>query len=255
MAKERGPKRNQNPHAWGRQGGPQADARRRLRLLTLGTLAVVAIAVVLAVAATRDGGDGTEDLAVFELHRQPVLGAPEAPVTVVEFADFKCPYCREFALDVFPRLKQEYIDTGKVRFYFINYPFIGSDSTTAALALEAVHAQSPEGVWDFIDAVMRNQGDEQQEWATPQLLVQLAREAVPDIDAQQLASDLEARRYQEEVNADLAIVERLGVRGTPSVYVNGKFVDNWSYEGVKAAIDQALQDTQAAAATGGGDGQ
>ncbi|HEY8393812.1 MAG TPA: DsbA family protein, partial [Thermaerobacter sp.] len=170
-------------------------------------------------------------------------GSPEAPVTVVEFSDFKCPYCRDFTLEVFPRLKEEYIDTGKVRFYFINYPFLGPDSDTAAIATEAVFAQNPEGVWPFIDAVMEQQGPKDEVWATPEFLVQVAAEAVPGLDRDRLLADLQDERYRDEVERDRRIAERLGVRGTPSLFVNGKFVADWSYEGLKAAIDEALAGT------------
>ena len=224
----------------------EEDRRRRLRWLTLATAAVVAVAVLLAVAVARQEG-APED--VFALDRQPALGAADAPVTVVEFADFKCPYCRDFTLNEFPRFKEEYIDTGKVRFYFINYPFIGSDSDTAAEALEAVHAQRPEAVWDFIEAVMEHQGPEHQRWATPEFLVDLARQAVPGLDAQRLADDLETRRYRDEVEADRAIARQVGVQGTPSLFVNGEFVRDWSYEGLKAAVDAAL--ARSGAGTGG----
>ena len=220
--------------------------RRRLRWLTLGTAAVIVLAVALAVAATRQPGPG-----VFQLERQPMLGSPDAPVTVVEFADFKCPYCRDFTLDEFPRFKEAYIDTGKVRFYFINYPFIGPDSDTAAEALEAVYAQDPEGAWAFIERVMQLQGPEDQQWATPEFLVELAQQAVPTIDAERLAADLRSRRYRDEVEADRAIARQVGVQGTPAVFVDGRFVPDWSFEGLKAAVEEALAEQQGSGAAQG----
>ncbi|WP_243123599.1 DsbA family protein [Thermaerobacter sp. FW80] len=244
----------------GRRSGPsarlasrEAEARRRrLRWLTLGTAAVVVLAVALAVAATRqpEPGEGAVPADVFQLERQPMLGSPDAPVTVVEFADFKCPYCRDFTLHEFPRFKAAYVDTGKVRFYFINYPFIGPDSDTAAEALEAVYAQDPEGAWAFIERVMQRQGPEDQQWATPEFLVELAREAVPSIDAERLAADLRARRYRDEVEADRAIARQVGVQGTPAIFVDGRFVDDWSFEGLQAAVEEALARRQGGAAPG-----
>ncbi|GAB6877046.1 DsbA family protein [Thermaerobacter litoralis] len=236
--------------AYGKAARGEAEARRRrLRWLTLGTAAVIVLAVVLAVAATRNDvdEDGPIPGDVFRLDQQPALGSPEAPVTVVEFADFKCPYCRDFTMNEFPRLKEAYIDTGKVRFYFINYPFIGPDSDTAAEALEAVYAQNPEGAWAFIDRVMQLQGPEDTRWATPEFLVDIAKQVVPGLDAQRMLEDLRSGRYRDAVEADRAIARRVGVRGTPSLFVNGQFVENWSFEGLKEAIDRAL------AGEGGGD--
>lgn len=230
--------------------GEQASARRRqeearrrrLRQLTIATLVVVVAAVVLAVAATRNenGGPNGAGEALLELEGQPALGSPDAPVTVVEFSDFKCPYCREFTLEVFPRLKEEYIDTGKVRFYFINYPFLAADSEVAAMAAEAVFAQDPEGVWPFIDAVMRQQGPKDEAWATPEFLTGVAAEAVPGLDRDRFLAALKEEQFRDEIERDRRIGERAGVEGVPSVFVNGQLVEDWSYEGLKAAIDQAL---------------
>ncbi|ADU52112.1 DSBA oxidoreductase [Thermaerobacter marianensis DSM 12885] len=232
--------RRSNPAGYGRAARHEQEARRRrLRWLTLATAGVVVLAVALAVAATRRG-EAPASPDVFQLDRQPMLGSAGAPVTVVEFADFKCPYCREFAMNEFPRFREAYIDTGKVRFYFINYPFIGPDSDTAAQALEAIYAQAPEGVWAFIDRVMQLQGPEDQQWATPEFLVDAARQAVPGIDAERLAQDLRSGRYRDAVEADRAIARRVGVQGTPALFVNGRFVPDWSFEGLSAAVDEAL---------------
>ena len=76
-----------------------------------------------------------------------------------------------------------------------------------------------------------------------EFLVQVAAEAVPGLDRDRLLADLQDERYRDEVERDRRIAERLGVRGTPSLFVNGKFVADWSYEGLKAAIDEALAGT------------
>ncbi len=65
---------------------------------------------------------------MFAYSTQQALGKEDAPVKVVEFGDFKCPACRTWDATVFPRLKEDYINKGKVQFYFINFPFIGKDS-------------------------------------------------------------------------------------------------------------------------------
>ena len=69
---------------------------------------------------------------MFAYSTQQSLGKDDAPVKVVEFGDFKCPACRTWDVTVLPRLKEEYIDKGKVQLYFINFPFIGKDSDLGA---------------------------------------------------------------------------------------------------------------------------
>lgn len=63
----------------------------------------------------------------FKLEKQPFLGDPTAPIKVIEFIDFKCPSCAKWENENFPDFKQDFIDTGKVQFYVINFPFLGPD--------------------------------------------------------------------------------------------------------------------------------
>lgn len=110
-----------------------ASARRRAWLLGGVSLAIVAAAVVVgfepaAPAGLDDQGD-------------PVLG--EGPVTVYSFADFQCPYCREFELTRFDALARE----GVARFVFKDLPVVGDDSWTAAEASQQVWQDSPEAYW------------------------------------------------------------------------------------------------------------
>lgn len=82
----------------------------------------------------------------FKLEKQPTLGNPDAKVKVIEFIDFKCPSCAQWDKENFPRFKQEFIDSGKVQFYVINFPFLGPDSIEAALAAESIYNQNPENI-------------------------------------------------------------------------------------------------------------
>ena len=79
----------------------------------------------------------------------PVLGSPDAPVTIVEFAEFYCPYCAKFMWETFPQIEADYIETGKVRYVFRNWPVHGLIAIDAAVAGECAHDQG--AFWTYSD--------------------------------------------------------------------------------------------------------
>lgn len=201
-------------------------ARRRTVVIISGVVAVVAIAVVVIalVALRKPSGDTSK----FDYASQPMLGNPRAPVKVVEFFDYKCPSCKWFQDNVFPLLKKQYIDTGIVQYYAMNFPFIGPDSMTAALAGEAVYHLDPEGFWTFSDALFARQGDEKSNWATVDTLVAIAKQALPKLNTDALATAITDRTYQNDVEADFLAGQLAGVNGTPTLYVNGRELSDYT---------------------------
>ncbi|HEX6989397.1 MAG TPA: DsbA family protein [Bacillota bacterium] len=219
------------------RGRTEEQARRRL---VIGTVVAAAVVVLFVIGYLGQQPQAGSDGDPFALAVQPMAGNPSAPVTVVEFGDFKCPYCAMFATEFYPALREAYVDTGKARFYFINFAFIGADSLTAAAAGEAVYDQDPEAFWAFYEALYANQGPEDQEWATPEVLLDLARQAAPGLDFEALERALDNPAYRERVEADIEIARRLGVRGVPALFVDGERVEDWTLDGLSAAIDAAL---------------
>ncbi|MCL5004078.1 MAG: DsbA family protein [Patescibacteria group bacterium] len=88
------------------------------------------------------------------------LGNPSASVKVVEFGDYQCPYCEQFYSSVFPQLKKDFIDTGKVEFAFRDLAFLGLESTNAALAASCANEQGK--FWEYHDKLYGNQKGENQ---------------------------------------------------------------------------------------------
>lgn len=206
-----------------------------------GALAVV---VVGAVVWQRSANTTSGSAQNIDISKQPTLGNPDAKVTVVAFEDFKCPVCQRYDTDVFPNIKEKYIDTGKIRYAFFNYPFIGDDSTTAALAAECVFNQKPEKFWDFEHIVYRAQPNfkESEEWATAEYLTQIAGN-VEGIDTADLGKCIEEKRYEKDVQADKDLLPKIrtdGQIGTPSVFINGKLASDNEFSTIAKAIDEAL---------------
>ncbi len=203
-------------------------------------LVAVAVGIFLYVRANRDAVSAGDALSLETLRAQPSLGESNAPVKLAVFEDFKCPACLNFEENVFPQLKRDFVDTGEVEVFFFNYPFIGPDSTTAAVAGECAYNQNAAAFWDYKTTIYRSQGPERETWATPARLVELARDYVPALDAGALETCLNENRYAEAVASDLATGERLGVNSTPSVFVDGTKLSAPSYGALSDAINAAL---------------
>lgn len=173
----------------------------------------------------------------FDVTNQPYVGDPNAPVTLIEFADYKCPACKRWTEDVFPLVKEQFVDTGLAVIYFVNYPFLAPDSTLAALASETIYAQNNDYFWRFHELMNTHQGDKKETWATKDFLVDLVKENIPEANLDQFVEDLDNLKYIEQVKIDQEIAIQNGVIHTPTVVLNGVMLEDNTYEAIKAAID------------------
>lgn len=144
---------------------------------------------------------------------RPVMGADDAPVTVVEFTDYQCPYCRRFTQTTFPLLKRDFIDTGKVRWVVHDLPL--AFHKNARKARQSVHCANEQGkFWEMRDMLFKNSANLENEH-----LHNYAEQIGLDVTAFDgcLASD----RHLQEMDKDSAEAKRVGITGTPS-FVIGK---------------------------------
>jgi protein-disulfide isomerase len=206
--------------------------RRSLMFVTL-VVAILAVAALFVVP--RLGGGGASAAGVdLSLDQQPRLGAEGAPVEVVVFEDFLCPHCATFAESVAPRLEREFVDEGVAALYAMNFVVIGPESERIAQVAECVHAQDDDAFWAFEIAAFRSQANLDEARA-----ISLALEYTGGIDEEELRACVAEDRGLDAVRADVAAAQELGLRGTPSVLVDGEQVDA-TYDGVAAAIEAAL---------------
>lgn len=231
----------------------RAKARKSRQSKTLTVATIIVVVLVIGAAWYFQGAaqsNQDSQAALLELVDQPILGSPDAPVTIVEFGDYKCPHCATFHRAVLPLIMEEYIETGIARYSFIHFPFLGPDSTTAARAARAVFAQSNDAFWTFHDAIFSAQGDERTQWATEEFLLNLARQVVPDLDHDRLAADMRDSSIAQAVQRDVALARSLGVNATPTVFVNGVKTDSPNFDSIRRAVEQALSQLEDADANG-----
>jgi protein-disulfide isomerase len=193
----------------------------------------------------RQGGTGSPSQgstpAKIDTEGQPSLGSASAPVVIVAFSDFQCPYCGRFEEQTFPRLKTDYIDTGKVRFVFFDFP-LSQLHPNAELAAEAAACAQEQGAyWPMHDLLFRKQA----EWAgtsnsSTEGLFRLYAQSL-NLKADQFATCLSDQRYVQGIKKDQQVGLDAGVQGTPTFFINGReLVGAQPYEAFKQLIDAAL---------------
>ncbi|MEF2965022.1 DsbA family protein [Paenibacillus sp. M1] len=235
------PKKQTNALAQRKSAKEQlVQQQRKRRLIWFSTVGVLLVLIIVVLSLDPKP---VVKAASFDYENLPMLGQSDAPVKIVEFGDFKCPSCKIANDTIKPQLVSDYIDQGKVAFYFMNLPFLGADSTTAALAVQSVYHQNKDAFWTYFDAIYDNQGDEQTEWATADLLVGLAEEIGLEVDYDLLRSDIENKTYLNEVNEQYGKANDLKITGTPTFYIDGvqytgSFAD---YSEFKQAVEDALK--------------
>lgn len=161
---------------------------------------------------------------------RPTLGAQAAPVTVVIFSDFECPRCKTVHGRIDEIVKAY---AGKVKIVARNYPL--EQHPVAHKAAEAAEAAAEQGkYWEYADLVFANQAT-----LSPEKLKEFATQL--GLDRAKFDAALDSGKFAALVDRDLDEGARVGVQGTPAVYVNGIAVSDDSSEGLKAAIDEALK--------------
>ncbi|MBE3555520.1 MAG: thioredoxin domain-containing protein [Firmicutes bacterium] len=220
------------------KGRPPAPSRVRWFILLIA--AIVTIGSVVAWRLTQSPAVATPPSASGEWANQPTLGAVSAPVTVVEFADFQCPYCAQFERNFFQQLRDHYIATGQVRFVFVNDVVLGKDSQTAAELGEAIYHQNPQNFWLYYQNVYAHQGKEGSGWASAGNLIALATAVAPELNPVQLRQALDAHTYAKDVAQDKQLAKDHGVSGTPTFLVNGQKVVGTRWSELEATIRAAL---------------
>jgi protein-disulfide isomerase len=215
-----------------------------------GILAVVAILGIGAILfAVRGGNAGmaTEPLqvppdqqrALVERAEGVSIGNPDAPVQMIVFSDYMCPACAHWAGRIEQMLKAEFVETGRVLYTYYDFP-LAPGHRHSFLASRAARCAGDQGqFWEYHDRLL----GQQQAWmhsagAPSDAFLQYAREL--NLDMRTFEACLRSDQHAEQVTANKLLGEMLGVRGTPTVFVNGRQLQEWSeYSAVRAAVNQA----------------
>jgi protein-disulfide isomerase len=152
----------------------------------------------------------------------PIIGNPSASITILEWGDYQCTYCYKFHQSTLNTIKQDFIETGKVKLVFKDFPLNGADSVLAA---EASHCAQDQGrYWQYHDELYKNWAGERTGWVTRESLEKFATTVNLDLD--KFNKCLDDHKYLERVNQMYELGKEMGIDATPSflVFNNEKII-------------------------------
>lgn len=170
---------------------------------------------------------------------EPSIGTPGATVVMVAFSDFQCPYCKEEGLMLRKNLIQNY--PTQVRLYFKTFPLesLHPWAKPAAIASRCVYRQDGAAFWEFHDWIFENQQS-----ITPENLRDKIMEwgkSRKDIDSLQLGQCIDTKATEADVKANMTEGQELGVGGTPTLFINGRKIDQtMDWPNLKRIIDEEI---------------
>ena len=168
----------------------------------------------------------------------PAKGNPKATVTLIEFADFQCSFCRKFWQTTLPRIETQYISSGKVRFVYRHFALLGKPSVAAAQASECAHEQGK--FWEYHDKLFASAGSPLA--FTEGKLTGYAQEL--KLKSKDFNQCLQSAKYLKKVDGETAAAVSLGARGTPAFFLDGQMiVGAQPFEVFEAAIEKELKRT------------
>ena len=180
------------------------------------------------------------------LDDDPIMGDPDAPVTIVEFSDFQCPFCSRFFQQTLPQLEENYIDTGKVKFVYRDMPLdtLHQNARPAHIAAECADEQG--GFWDYHDVLFESQAQWQRLPSSELSSTFVGYASDLKLDAASFESCLSSPEIAAEVNQDTLDARKNGATGTPTFFIGNekdgfeKLVGAQPFSSFQLTIDNLL---------------
>ena len=169
--------------------------------------------------------NNNEELSIENLIKNgsPLLGNPDAPITILDFSDFQCPNCGRYVKNTEPILNKTYIQTGKVSLVYKYFPVVGFDSVNPALAGQCSQEQGK--FWQFHQLLFANQKHIDSGWVSKDNLKNFASQ-ISGLDLQKFSECLDSEQYKDHINKDLEMAKKYQLRATPSfIIVNNDGTD------------------------------
>jgi protein-disulfide isomerase len=241
---------------------PSTPSRRVQSLLIPGLVLVAVVALGLAAfagTAEEDGPVGEasngeqaggaeaareagEQLARRDPDDPRALGDVDAPVMMIEWSDFQCPFCASFALDTMPELIDEYVEDGTLRFEWRDFPVLGEDSMTAAMAGRAAAEQ--DAFFEMHDEIFAREWERNAGELSVESLTELAGEL--GLDTERFAQDMQDPDLEQAIRDDLQVGQQLGFTGTPAFVINGRsMIGGQPTDTFRQILDQAADEAGA----------
>jgi protein-disulfide isomerase len=226
-----------------RQEAAQKAAKRKKQVTVFGVAGVAILLAAALIFVPRLGGGGTSAISIAPdpvaniAHDGQTLGDPNAPVKVVEWANYQCPFCNQFWQTSESTFVNDYIATGKVQFEYKDLTFGWQESIDAS---EAATCAADQGkFWQYHDTLFKNQKAENSGGFSRSRLKTMASDM--GLDMSKFNDCFDGHKTADQVKASDQQGAQQKIAGTPTFFVNGQQVQPYTGWGsVKAAIDAAL---------------
>ncbi len=232
--------------------------RRKSPLVPLAVAAVALLALVATLVGTRGSDDSPEKSSATisnqstDSNKAPddtweklvrrdaddpmAMGEVDAPVVMLAYSEFQCPFCGKFARDTAPALIKRYVENGTLRIEWRDFPYLGPESTTAAEAGRAAAAQ--DSFWDFHDQMYAEQLPPNSGKLDEDYVAGIAKKL--DLDVEKFRADMKSEATKKAIAADFSQGQAIGVTGTPAFVINGvPVIGAQPLEVFEQAIEQA----------------
>ncbi|MGJ7911477.1 DsbA family protein [Neobacillus sp. LXY-1] len=214
----------------------------------IGLIAVGVLALIFLgnLSGKEEKATKKTSIAKIDYSNEPFLGDASAPVSIIEFGDYKCPICKDFNKNTIPLIEKELVDTGKAKLYFMNDSFINVDSTRSAQFAESVYQElGNETFWKFHDLLYEKQPEdtkyEKMDYFTKSFLIDTLREVVSEPEVDKVLKNFNDEKSKAAWQKDMDYVKKLGVTGTPTLFVNGKMFSGKTLEDLQEKVNEAAK--------------
>ena len=173
------------------------------------------IAGLIVVAGTADNDSNILTISKLTDNGSPIMGDPDAPITILEWGDYQCTFCYKFHQDTLDIINEEFIKTGKVKVIFKDFPLNGPDSKLAAESSYCAHDQGK--YWEYHDQLYENWAGERTGWITREALSKFAKSI--NLDTSEFNKCLNESKYENKINSIYEFGKQIGIDATPSFLV------------------------------------
>lgn len=200
---------------------PKSSGKSYSKFIIIGLIGAIIVAGLAYVAQNPDSTKAepsSTSTSIDTRKGSPLLGSPDAPVTIIEFGDYQCPFCKMWNTNTKPAVEKNLIDTGKAKLIYVDFAIIGPDSIKAHAGS---YCAAEQGLyWKYHDYLYANQGHENDGWAKPNNLKLLAS-GINNLDSESFSECLDSGKYEQRVHDNIKVARDSGASSTPSFVVIG----------------------------------
>jgi len=199
------------------------------------------------------GQAGSVDIKNVKTDGDPFIGKADAPITIAFWSDFQCPFCKAAEVGGVPQIPtppaipdiiKNYVDTGKVKIVFMDFPFLGNDSITGALYSQSVWKLYPDKYFEWRTAMYKAQDQEGDQGFGNASSIDKLDATIAGIDAAKVAADVKANTaaYQAKIDSDKAEAQKVGINATPSFVIGTQAISGaYPFAKFQSVIDALLK--------------